>query len=201
MKVVIIQTDTANTASIYAAIERLGADVMISDRVEDIQKADHVVLPGVGTFKAAINNLKKRELMDTIRQKILDNTPVLAICLGLQLLCNESEESPGATGLNIINTKIKRFPEGLCVPHMGWNKVKAAENSCFLENGYAYFANSFYLEGVPGDWKAAHTTHGVEFVSAMEKGNVLACQFHPELSGRWGHELLKRWYGGNKCLQ
>ena len=119
--------------------------------------------------------------------------------MGLQLLCNSSEESPGATGLGCVDGAVTHFPAGVRAPQFGWNRVTAGAGCSLLEDGYAYFANSFRLAEPPAGWHAATAEHGGRFVAAMERGAVLACQFHPELSGRYGIDLLRRWIGTAPC--
>jgi len=201
--VAVIETGTANIASMLAALERLGAGPKLCRDAGEIAAAGHAVLPGVGSFKAAMDGLERLGLRDAITKRFKEGRPTMTVCLGLQLLCLESEEDPGCAGLGIIPEKVVRFPEGLCVPHMGWNTVSPAPGCRLLSEGYAYFANSYCLRNVPAGWRGAYTTHGAPFVAALERGALLACQFHPELSGEWGLALMKRWLGetGTTCLQ
>jgi imidazole glycerol phosphate synthase glutamine amidotransferase subunit len=111
----------------------------------------------------------------------------------MQLLCRESEESPGARGLDIVDSAVTRFGDEVRVPQLGWNQVEPAPGSRFVEPGWAYFANSYRIDRVPDGWVGATTDYGGGFVSALERGDVLACQFHPELSGPWGARLISRW--------
>jgi imidazole glycerol phosphate synthase glutamine amidotransferase subunit len=122
--------------------------------------------------------------------------PTLAVCLGLQLLCTTSEESPGTPALGLIDTAVTRYPDTVIVPQMGWNSIVPDEGCRYLQPGFAYFANSFRLAEAPSPWSAARAEHGGTFVAAVERGDVVACQFHPELSGAWGHDLLTRWIEG-----
>ncbi len=192
--VTVIETGTANIASMLAGLSRLGAEPRLSRDAKDIEEAGHVVLPGVGSFKAAMSGLDQ-PLRAAIIKRFREDRPTLAVCLGLQLLCLESEEDPGCAGLGIIPEKVVRFPKGLCVPHMGWNTVAPEAGCRFLTPGYAYFANSFCLRRIPEGWTGAYSVHGAPFVAALEKGRLLACQLHPELSGAWGLGLIKRWLG------
>jgi imidazole glycerol phosphate synthase glutamine amidotransferase subunit len=128
-----------------------------------------------------------------MRERIDAGRPTLAICLGFQLLFEGSEESPGVEGLGVVPGRIERFNESVRVPQFGWNRVIPATESAMVRSGYAYLANSYRAGApVPG-WACAMADHGGPFVAAMERGPVLACQFHPELSGRWGLDLLGRW--------
>jgi imidazole glycerol phosphate synthase glutamine amidotransferase subunit len=115
--------------------------------------------------------------------------------VGLQVLCDASEESPGVPGLGLVPGTVRRFPSTVRVPQFGWNRVEAPPGG-FLESGYAYYANSYRLDAAPAGWTAATSDHGGPFVGALRRGDVLACQFHPELSGAWGLAMLGRWLRG-----
>lgn len=196
--VIVVPTGTANLASVLAGLRRAGAEPRTSLDPVEIRDADRVVLPGVGAFGAAMARLRERALVEPLRERVLSGRATLAVCLGLQLLCAESEESPGVGGLGVIDARVERFPAGLPVPQMGWNRVDTAGPGWFrfVEPGYAYFANSYRLRAAPEGWRAATATYGAPFVAALERGGVLACQFHPELSGAWGAELLRAWLAG-----
>lgn len=190
--VAVVSTGVANTASVIAAINRCGFETVLTDDVGTVRDAERVVLPGVGSFAAGMYQLRASRLTEAIRERVEEQRPLLAICLGLQLLCAESDESPGIDGIGAIGERVRRLPENLAVPQFGWNKVNA-ENCELLTSGYAYYANSYCLTSVPDGWAAATTVYGASFVAAIERGPVVACQFHPELSGNWGNALIKRW--------
>lgn len=190
--VVIVSTGVANAASVSAAIRRCGIDVELSDDAARVRDAQRVVLPGVGSFQAGMEYLRGRGLDGVIGERVAAGRPLLAICLGLQLLCRCSEESPGIAGLGVIEAEVCRIPVNVRAPQFGWNRVEAAEASA-LESGYAYYANSYCVLDRPVGWTVATSTYGGEFVAALERGPILACQFHPELSGLWGSGLIKRW--------
>lgn len=192
-EVIIINTGKANISSVITGLIRAGAKSRLSDKVSDIKQSSYVVLPGVGAFGAAMKQLLKMNLVEAIRERILEGKPTLAICLGLHLLAEQSEEAPDVSGLGIIPGTIKRFKESPKIPQLGWNNISITEGCNILRDGYAYFANSFYLPEAPPGWRKAKTTYGETFISAIEKDAVLACQFHPELSGSWGRDLLVRW--------
>ena len=192
-QVTIIETGIANTASVAAAFRRCMLDVTLTADPDVIAAADRVVLPGVGAFGAGMARLKEAGLVDVVRSRIEARRPTLAICLGLQLLCRASDEAPGIEGLGVVDGVIGVFPSDVRKPQFGWNRVEPANADGMLQPGYAYFANSYRLASPPADWSVAWSDHGGRFVAAMESGPVLACQFHPELSGRWGLDLLKRW--------
>ncbi len=193
MRVAIVPTGTANTASIMAALRRQGAEPYPVTSPEEVETARRLVLPGVGTFGAAMAQLDRLELRPVLTSRVAEGRPTLAVCVGMQLLGTTSEESPGVVGLGVIPGGVTAFPEDVIVPQLGWNRIAPEAGCRFLEPGWAYFANSYRFTSPPGGWKAATTSYGGVFVSALERGDVLACQFHPELSGEWGAKLLDRW--------
>lgn len=189
----IVRTGVANVASVVAAFRRLGVEPAFSSRPEDVASAQAVVLPGVGAFEAAMHALRAADLDAAIRDRVLAGRPTLCVCLGLQLLCEGSEEAPGVAGLAAIPHMVTRYPDSVRVPQLGWNRVEPEQGCRMLVSGYAYFANSYRLAEAPADWQVAWSDHGGRFVAAMERDGVLACQFHPELSGPWGLSLIGRW--------
>jgi imidazole glycerol-phosphate synthase subunit HisH len=191
--VVMIRTGTANLASVAAAFNRAGRTVRISTDRADAENAACIVLPGVGAFGPVADRLDELEMREVLAERIRVGRPTLAICLGLQLLAEASEEDPGARGLGVLPATITAFDGDLRVPHLGWNHVTADAGCSLLDDGDAYFANSFKLDDIPTGWAGATTDHGGPFVAAIERGPVLACQFHPELSGAWGQALIERW--------
>lgn len=196
----IINTGVANIRSLQAAFDRLGHAWNLTEDAGDIENASHVVLPGVGAFAAAAESLDRLQLRDAIKQRLQDPTKsTLCICLGMQLLCEDSEESETAVGLSVVPETIKRFGADVPVPQLGWNSVTPKEPSDSPYGaGEAYFANSFRLTAVPPDgWGYAETEYGGTFVSSVWRGKTLACQFHPELSGTWGQSVLANWIAGN----
>ncbi len=190
--VVVVDTGAANLASVLAALRRAGAEPVVTRESRCIEKAERLLLPGVGAFGAGMGQLKRFELIDSLREYVGSGRPMLAICLGLQLLCDSSDESPGVTGLGVLDAKVTRFDEASCVPQMGWNRVVPEEGCRLIDEGYAYFANSFRLASPPAGWRAASSHYGRSFVAAVERDAVVACQFHPELSGVWGQRLIER---------
>lgn len=192
-EVVIIETGVANIASLIVAFERLGCRARMSDDADEVAGAERVVLPGVGAFEAGAARLDELGMRDVLVQRVEADRPLLAVCLGLQLLCEESEESPGAEGLGIMKSRVTAFPETVRRPQFGWNRVEAQPGCAHLSSGYAYFANSYRVEEAPEGWACAKAEHGGTFVAALERGRTLACQFHPELSGGWGARLLASW--------
>ncbi|MFO7768475.1 MAG: imidazole glycerol phosphate synthase subunit HisH [bacterium] len=189
----VVRTGTANLASVLAGLRRAGADPFVAREPGDLERAGRIVLPGVGAFGAAMQTLEESGMRESVRRWFAEGRPALAVCLGLQLLGSGSEESPGVEGLGVVPPEAGRFEEGVRVPQLGWNRVEPSGECRLLEGGYAYFANSYRLETAPVGWKPAWSDHGGPFIAALERGPVLACQFHPELSGAWGQALLVRW--------
>ena len=193
----IIDYDAGNLRSVEKALQYLGKETIVTRDPEQIRKADKVILPGVGAFGDAMKKLQEYHL-DTLIREIADSgKPLLGICLGLQLLFDESEESPGVKGLGILKGKIKRIPgqEGLKVPHIGWNSLNLEHNGRLFqnipENSYVYFVHSYYLEAQDPEIVKASTEYGVHIHASVEKNNLFACQFHPEKSSIAGLQILK----------
>jgi imidazole glycerol phosphate synthase glutamine amidotransferase subunit len=196
VEVVVARTGVANVASMLAGLTRAGARARLSADADEVTRAARVVLPGVGSFGAAMRSLRDNGLDEAIRDRIAAGRATLAVCLGLHLLGHGSEESPDVDGLGVIDFHAARFDgPTLRVPQLGWNTVDPDPDCAMLRRGHAYFANSYRVVGPPAGWRCATTDYGGPFVSAIERGPVLACQFHPELSGRWGLDLLARWIG------
>ena len=193
----IIDYDAGNLRSVEKALQYLGKETIVTRDSEQIRKADKVILPGVGAFGDAMKKLQEYHL-DTLIHEIADSgKPLLGICLGLQLLFEESEESPGVEGLGILEGKIRRIPEGegLKVPHIGWNSLHLEHNGRLFrnipENSYVYFVHSYYLEAKDPEIVKASTEYGVHIHASVEKNNLFACQFHPEKSSETGLQILK----------
>ncbi len=192
-RVYVVRTGLANLASVLAGFRRAGAEPIVTQSPEDIAGATHVVLPGVGAFGAAMENLERHGLLPVLRERLELNRPTMAVCLGLQLLFETSAETPGVRGLGFVPGGARQLPSSVRVPQLGWNQIGTESGCRFLRGGYAYFANSFCIDTPPPGWKCGTVEHGIRLVACMERGNLLACQFHPELSGTYGLELLKRW--------
>jgi imidazole glycerol phosphate synthase glutamine amidotransferase subunit len=193
--VVVVPTGTANLASVRAALMRLGARPRLAEDAAMIEDATHVVLPGVGSFGAAVAGLREAGLDAALAARVRAGRATLAMCVGLQVLFEASDESPNATGLAVLKGRVGRFPDSVRVPQFGWNRVVPEPGCRLLEPGYAYFANSYRVLEAPG-CRIATAEHGGRFVAALERERVLACQFHPELSGAYGHALIARWLEG-----
>lgn len=194
--IAIIDYDAGNLKSVEKALQYLGEDVKITSDANEILGADKIILPGVGAFGDAMEKLNTRGLSEVIREAVKRKIPLLGICLGLQLLFEASEESPGVDGLSVLKGKIIRIPdkEGFKVPHIGWNSLKINPESKLFsgipEDSYVYFVHSYYL-AAEEPIVAATTDYVVDIHAAVEKEHVFACQFHPEKSGDIGLKLLK----------
>jgi glutamine amidotransferase len=194
--IAIIDYDAGNLKSVEKALVSLGEEVLVSRDSSAILQADKVILPGVGSFGDAMNNLDKFGLVDTIKKVTGNGTPFLGICLGLQLLFKESDETPGAEGLDILPGKILKIPakDGFKIPHMGWNSLEVKPGAKLfkgLSDPYVYFVHSYYLKAADEGIVAATTEYTTHIHASVESGNVFACQFHPEKSSDVGLKILK----------
>ena len=195
--IAIIDYDAGNLKSVEKALVSLGEEVLVSRDSSEILQADKVILPGVGSFGDAMNNLDKFGLVDTIKKVTGNGTPFLGICLGLQLLFKESDETPGAEGLDILPGKILKIPakDGFKIPHMGWNSLDIKPEARLFKalegNPYVYFVHSYYLKAADEGIVAATTEYTTHIHASVESGNVFACQFHPEKSSDVGLKILK----------
>lgn len=190
--IAIINYGTGNLKSIRNGFLKIGVDATITKDPYEIEKADTLILPGVGAFGRAMEHLKAYE--DIIHDHINAGKPFLGVCLGLQLLFTESQESEGIKGLNVFKGEVVRLPEGLKIPHMGWNDLKIV-NECPLFNNvgndYMYFVHSYYVKPEDEEIISATTNYGIDVTAAVCKDNVFATQFHPEKSGEIGLNILK----------
>ena len=193
----IIVFDAGIIKSVVMALAYLGEETVVSRDPEVLTKADKVILPGVGSFGEAMENLHKYGLVPVIKDMIKEGTPFLGICLGLQLLFESSEETPGVEGLGILKGRILRIPPspGLKIPHMGWNSLHLQNNGRLFkgipEDTYVYFVHSYYLQAEEPEIVKAVTDYSTTIHASVEKDNVFACQFHPEKSSRYGLKILE----------
>ena len=195
--IAIIDYGAGNIQSVKKAFEHIGCDCFVTNKHDEIMKADGAVLPGVGSFGDTVDSLNKFGIGDTAVEYIKSGKPFFGICLGLQLLFPGSEESPGAKGLGVFDGSITRIPngEGLKIPHMGWNSLDITKQGRLFKgidgSPYVYFVHSYYLDAADKQIVAAQTKYGVTIDAAIEKNNVFATQFHPEKSGEVGLQILR----------
>lgn len=193
----VIDYDAGNIKSVQKALEFLGEEALVTRDPKEIQAAERVILPGVGNFGDAMARLEGFGLIPVIKETAERGTPFLGICLGLQLLFEESEESPGVRGLGILPGRIVRIPnaEGIKVPQIGWNALKyPSEGRLFRnvpEGSYVYFVHSYYLQAKDKEIVKATAEYGVTVEASVEQDNIFACQFHPEKSSDAGLQILK----------
>ncbi|NOZ64053.1 MAG: imidazole glycerol phosphate synthase subunit HisH [Caldiserica bacterium] len=207
--VVIVDYGMGNLRSVAKAVEKCGGSVAISNNPLHIEQAGRLILPGVGAFGKAMENLGKLKLVEPLKKKIEEGTPFLGICLGLQLLFEWSEEG-NVAGLSIIPGKVKKFlpTPGLKIPHMGWNNIKLTPPGerqdspltakIFREipdNSYFYFVHSYYVEPDEEKIISSTTPYGIDFTSSITYKNMFACQFHPEKSSKIGLKLIQNFLG------
>lgn len=195
--VAIIDYDAGNIKSVEKAAAALGENAIVTRDADTILSAQHVILPGVGSFGDAMGKLHNYGLADVIRKVVDRKTPFLGICLGLHLLFESSEESEGVEGLGILPGKIIRLPAGddLKIPHIGWNSLSYPNKGRLFkdipEQSYVYFVHSYYLQARDMEIVTAATEYGAFIHASVEKDNVFACQFHPEKSSEVGMKILK----------
>lgn len=193
--VVVIDYGMGNLKSVLNAFSRLNADIVISSDPDVVRNAPVIVLPGVGAFGRCMENLEKRGLTAAITGHIRDGKRYLGICLGMQILFESGDETPGTPGLGIIKGTVPRFTGSMKVPHMGWNSVTLTKDSPMfngIQTGdYFYFVHSYYCAPSDPGVIAATTDYGDPFVSSVETANIFACQFHPEKSQALGLKLLR----------
>ena len=199
--IAIIDYNAGNLKSVEKALHYLGEECVITRDFHEIQKADKVILPGVGAFGDAMDQLRKYELDKVIHEVVDKGTPFLGICLGLQLLFEGSDESSGVEGLHVLDGQILRIPDqpGLKIPHIGWNSLHLQNNgrlftgieSAHGNSPYVYFVHSYYLKAADEQIVKATTEYSTTIHASVEQGNVFACQFHPEKSGETGLFILR----------
>ncbi len=195
--IAIIDYDAGNLKSVEKALVSMGEETIITRNFSEILGADKVILPGVGAFGDAMAQLKKYELDKVVREVAEKETPLLGICLGLQLMFESSEETPGVEGLHLLDGHIHRIPdaEGIKIPHIGWNSLDFPKESRLFkglsDQSYVYFVHSYYLKAADEAIVAATTEYSTRIHAAVEHGNIFACQFHPEKSSTVGLQILQ----------
>lgn len=195
--IAILDYDAGNLKSVEKALGFLGEESVITRDRREVALADKVILPGVGSFGAAMEQLKKYEIDKMLAEASAENKPILGICLGLQLLFDGSTESEGVEGLHLLSGDILRIPdkEGLKIPHIGWNSLRLMNQGRLFDGlwgePYVYFVHSYYLKAKDEKIVKAATEYGVSIHASVEKDNIFACQFHPEKSSAVGLSILK----------
>ena len=195
--IAIIDYDAGNIKSVEKALNYLGEEAIITRDHDEIVNSDKVILPGVGAFADAMEKIRHYGLEETIHEVVEKNIPFLGICLGLQLMFESSDEGPGVKGLGLLPGKILRIPKSgdLKIPHMGWNSLHLQNNGRLFqgipEDTYVYFVHSYYLHAEEPEIVKAVTDYSTTIHASVEKGNVFACQFHPEKSSRYGLKILE----------
>lgn len=195
--IAILDYDAGNIKSVEKALGYLGEEAIITKDRDIIMSSDKVILPGVGCFKDAMDKIREYKLDNVIYDVVDSGKPFLGICLGLQLLYKASEESPGATGLGILDGEILRIPDapGLKIPQIGWNSLEITPGAKLFkgieQNSYVYFVHSYYLKSKNIEDVAATTHFSVDIHASVERNNVFACQFHPEKSSTVGLKILQ----------
>ncbi len=191
----IIDYEAGNLRSVQKALEKCGADARVTSRPGDLRNADKVVFPGVGAFGKAMEAVERFGFVDSIKSFIAAGRPFLGICLGLQLMFETSEESPGVQGLSLLSGQVKRFDAGLKAPHLGWNEVKQVQSSPLWkgvpDGGYFYFAHTFYISPRDAAVVVGETDYGGPVPVAVRHENIFGLQFHPEKSQAAGLQILK----------
>ncbi len=185
-----------NLRSVQKAFEKVGSSAFISDKADELRKADKLVLPGVGAFGQAMENLALLGLRPVLDEHVAAGRPLLGICLGMQLLFTKSFELGEFSGLGYVKGEVKMFPSSVKVPHMGWNQVEIVRPSPFLRNveekSFVYFVHSYYVDPSE-DVTITRTEYGLRFTSIIEQNNIIGIQFHPEKSQTTGLQLLKNY--------
>jgi glutamine amidotransferase len=195
--IAIVDYGAGNLRSVSKALDRLGAANVVTDDPRRVEAADRLILPGVGAFGACVAGVRERGFEEAVRAFIDSGRPFLGICVGLQILVETSSESPESQGLGLIRGDCPRFDSGLKVPHMGWNEVRRTQAPSRLFAGAPpdarfYFVHSYYIRPIGEDaqFVTAECDYGARFAAAFERDNLMAVQFHPEKSQRWGLKLL-----------
>ena len=183
-----------NLRSIENTLRRLGHDVQVTSDPDVVRKADKLILPGVGAFRDAMENLRAYRLVEPFVERVRAGVPTLGICLGMHLIFSESEEFGLHQGLNLIPGRVRRIPDQVIVPHMGWNRLQLQREDPLTRGidpgSFVYFVHSYYAEPVAKDVTVATTDHGIDFAAIVHKDNLWATQFHPEKSQKVGERLL-----------
>ncbi|MFA5145297.1 MAG: imidazole glycerol phosphate synthase subunit HisH [Candidatus Omnitrophota bacterium] len=196
--IAIIDYGMGNIHSVQKALQLVGAKTIVTNSPKDIQAADKAVLPGVGAFDDAMQELEKQGLVPVLNEYAVNKKPLLGICLGMQLLFEKSEEAKKSRGLGLLKGSVRKFEEssGVKIPHMGWNQLKVVLGECPLLKGveggaYVYFCHSYYPQPLDKGISAVNTDYGIDFTSVVWRDNIYGVQFHPEKSQKAGLKMLE----------
>jgi glutamine amidotransferase len=199
--IAIIDYGVGNLRSVEKAFAAVGVDAVVTGDKDALRTADRLVLPGVGAFGTCMSEFKRHGFMELVVNRVEHGTPLLGVCVGMQMLFEESEEFGRTKGLGLLKGRVKRFDDKLVVPHVGWNQVRETSTSALLndvsDHSFFYFVHSYYCEPVDKDAIVGETEYGVRFASVVARKNIFGVQFHPEKSQTTGLQLLKnfaRWY-------
>ena len=191
-KVVIVDYEAGNLRSVANMLTFLNVPFIITSDKKEILSAEKIIFPGQGHFAQAMNNLERKELVPVIKECCQKGIPFLGICVGLQILFENSEEAPNVNGLGIFQGEVKRFTKGK-IPQIGWNKVIPTQNNIYISEGYFYYVNSYYVVPKNENIISAYTDYNGKFCAAVQKENITAVQFHPEKSAKAGLEFFNNW--------
>jgi imidazole glycerol phosphate synthase glutamine amidotransferase subunit len=192
LKLTVLDYGAGNLKSIANMLDSLSLPYEITDKKEDIKNAERLIFPGVGNFGQVMASLNSKDLTESLISTVKSGVPFLGICLGLQVLFEESEEAPNVKGLGIFKGKVIRFTQGK-VPQIGWNQLIPTENNSILTPDYVYFVNSFYANPEDKSVISAYSNYYIDYTAAVEYKNITAFQFHPEKSGKVGYDFIRKW--------
>lgn len=201
--IAIIDYEMGNLKSVEKAFAKMGYDARVTDRIQVVKDAKALVIPGVGAFPDAMDQLERKGLIDAIRQDAVSGKPILGICLGMQVMFEKGFEGNEREGLGLLKGTIQRIPPGVKIPHMGWNQLSFHQSSSVLNgienNTYAYFVHSYYADDVQKEDLVATTEYGIQIPAVVQRENIIGLQFHPEKSSDKGLQMIKNYGELSEC--
>jgi len=201
--IAIIDYEMGNLKSVEKAFAKMGYDARVTDRIQVVKDAKALVIPGVGAFPDAMDQLERKGLIDAIRQDAVSGKPILGICLGMQVMFEKGFEGNEREGLGLLKGTIQRIPPGVKIPHMGWNQLSFHQISPVLNgvenNTYAYFVHSYYADDVQKEDLVATTEYGIQIPAVVQRKNIIGLQFHPEKSSDKGLQMIKNYGELSEC--